>query len=221
VGCASPSGFLPLLVAVLGFLSGCQPRDLERLPSAIKPALKPGVGSLSSGGHPTDSPSRPICFLQVEMWPEILPAAAGVAARPDPRVRIGSLDQSRGASGQDTPGSIVQTDGGGGAFISQGDALLQRPWCVPIAQAILRTRESHGAVPYCGSLFGHDGSRRRLFPGPTRFITPENVFSAASRSRGPDFLLTVESKPKDPASPRSGEQFLYSRKDLPLKQQCF
>jgi len=139
LGCASPSGFL-LLVAVLGIFewlpepAGIWSAFALRHHAALNQAL-----GLELQRPPTDS-TFAICSLQV-MWPEILPAAAGVGCSPRPRCAMGSLISSC-ATARHSAARIVQTTVAAveRSFL-QVTPLLQDPLgCAAIARPTYDTR---------------------------------------------------------------------------------
>jgi len=141
---------------------------------------------------------------------EICRQRAGVDARPDPSGAGWVVDQLV-CDGKTLRGSIVQTDGGGGAFISSVTALLQDLGVGQLPRPILPyTREISRACPYW-ELLPRWISTGPLIPGRRRYHTQKPVFSAA-HEQGRTSSPAVEKQTKGPASPdRRGSSF-YSRK---------
>jgi hypothetical protein len=136
-GVRFPQWFL-LLVAVLGILSGCQSlRDLGRFPIRHHTALNQALG-LDLRRPPTDSTFRYL-YLQVDV--------AEICQQPQVWMLVQipggatGLDQLV-CDGKTLRGSIVQTDGGGGAFNAQV-SLYSAALGVAISQACYATSDNH------------------------------------------------------------------------------
>ena len=175
-GVRFPQWFL-LLVAVLGILSGCQSlRDLERFALRHHAALNQAFG-LELKRPPTDSTFRylflqvgvaEICRqLQVWMLTQIPDGATG-------------LDQLV-CDGKTLRGSIVATDGGGGAFIAQV-TLYSKALGAAIAQATFDTRENHERAVLRELLSTMDLEGVLI---QADALHTQKPFFGSSRSRGP------------------------------------
>jgi len=134
-GVRFPQWFL-LLVAVLGILSGCQSlRDLERFALRHHAALSQALGLKRP---PTDSTFRYL-FLQVDVAEICRQLQVWMLAQiPDGATGLDQLV----CDGKTLRGSIVATDGGGGAFIAQV-TLYSKALGAAIPQATFDTRENH------------------------------------------------------------------------------
>ena len=155
-GVRFPQWFL-LLVAVLGILSGCQSlRDLERFALRHHAALNQALG-LELKRPPTDSTFR-----------YLIPDGAT------------GLDQLV-CDGKTLRGSIVATDGGGGAFIAQV-TLYSKALGAAIAQATFDTGENHERTVLRELLSTMDLEGVLIQPDALHTQKP---FFGSSRSRGP------------------------------------
>jgi len=167
-----------------------------RLHAALNQAL---VLSSGGGGPPTTDSTFRYLFLQVDV-----PRSAGAAGWMLAQIPVVMGPDQLVCDGKHSAARLSRPTGGGGAFISSGDALIQDPGgpnCQPPTTPVISRR----AV--LRELFAHDGSRGVLDPGDA--LIPETVFFAAHGGRGPT-SSHVKAK-KDPASPRSASSSLLRR----------
>jgi len=184
-GVRFPQWFL-LLMAVLGILSGCQSlRDLERFALRHHAALNQALG-LELKRPPTDSTFRDL-FLQVDV------------AEICRQLQVWMLAQSTdGATGLDqlvwdgktSRGSIVATDGGGGAYGWPPADCVNIAQVTPyskalgaaIAQATFDTLENHERAVLRELLSSMDLEGVLI---QADALHTQKPFFGSSRSRGP------------------------------------
>ena len=177
-GVRFPQWFL-LLVAVLGILSGCQSlRDLERFAIRHHAALNQALG-LELRRPPTDSTFR-YMFLQVDVAEICRQLQVWMLTQiPDGATGLDQLV----CDGKTLRGSIVQTDGGGGAFIAQV-TLYSKALGAAIAQATYDTRENHERAVLRELLSTMDLEGVLI---QADALHTQKPFFGSSRSRGPTF----------------------------------
>ena len=163
-GVRFPQWFL-LLVAVLGILSGCQSlRDLERFALRHHAALNQAFG-LELKRPPTDSTFRYL-FLQVDVAEICRQLQVWMLAQiPDGATGLDQLV----CDGKTLRGSIVATDGGGGAFIAQETFDTRENHKRAVLRELLSTMDLEGVLIQADALH-----------------TQKPIFGS-SRSRGPTY----------------------------------